>query len=213
MVLSWLINSMHFDVSSSIMYCETAREMWLELQCVFSQGNGPKIYNIQQEISQITQSQLSVIEYYSKFKKLWDQLLHYEPLTTCTCGAMKILSIAHEKSYVMRFLMGLNENFGTVRSHILMLEPFPSMSKVYALILYEESYKGIGHGHGSAFILKPDLVAMYVNTKGNFGSKVAPKKERPLCTHCNMLGYTVDNCYKLHGYPPSYKQKGEFNAN
>ena len=50
-MLSWLINSMHFDVSSSIMYCETAREMWLELQCVFSQGNGPKIYNIQQEIS------------------------------------------------------------------------------------------------------------------------------------------------------------------
>ena len=76
-----------------------------------------------------------MIEYYSKFKKLWDQLLHYEPLLACTCEAMKILSIAHEKSYVMRFLMGLNENFGTVRSHILMLEPFPSMSKVYALIL------------------------------------------------------------------------------
>ena len=96
MVLSWLINSMYFDVSSSIMYCETVREMWLELQCVFSQGNGPKIYNIQQEISQITQSQLSVIEYYSKFKKLWDQLLHYEPLLACTCDAMKILSIAYE---------------------------------------------------------------------------------------------------------------------
>ena len=156
MVLSWLINSMHFDVSSDIMYCETAREMWLELQRVFSQGNGPKIYNLQQEISQITQSQLSVTEYYSKFKKLWDQLLHYEPLPACTCGAMKILSIAHEKSYVMRFLMGLNENFETVRSHILMLEPFPSMSKVYALILQEEAHKGIGHGHGSAFIPNPD---------------------------------------------------------
>ena len=47
MVLSWLINSMHFDVSSSIMYCETAREMWLELQRMFSQGNRPKIYNLQ----------------------------------------------------------------------------------------------------------------------------------------------------------------------
>ena len=70
MVLSWLINSMYFDVSSSIMYCQTAREMWLELQHVFSQGNGPKIYNLQQEISQKTQSQLSVTEYYSKFKKL-----------------------------------------------------------------------------------------------------------------------------------------------
>ena len=31
MVLSWLINSMHVDVSSSIMYYETTREMWLEL--------------------------------------------------------------------------------------------------------------------------------------------------------------------------------------
>ncbi|XP_075651855.1 uncharacterized protein LOC142622291 [Castanea sativa] len=213
MVLSWLINSMHVDVSSSIMYCETAREMWLELQHVFSQGNGPKVYNLQQEISQITQGQLSVTEYYSKFKKLWDQLIHYEPLPTCTCGAMKILSIAHEKSYVMRFLMGLNESFETARSHILMLEPFPSMSKVYALVLQEESHKGIGHG--AAFTPKPDSVAMYVNTKGNTGNRGGSKKERPLCTHCNMLGHIVDKCYKLQGYPPGYKHKGKpnFNAN
>ena len=35
MVSSWMINSMHVDVSSSIMYCETAREMWIELQNQF----------------------------------------------------------------------------------------------------------------------------------------------------------------------------------
>ena len=46
MVLSWMINSMHVDVSSSIIYCEIAREMWIELQNQFSQGNGPKIYNL-----------------------------------------------------------------------------------------------------------------------------------------------------------------------
>ena len=99
-------------------------------------------------------------EYYSKFKKLWDQLIHYEPLPTCTCGAMKILSIAHEKSYVMRVLMGLNESFEIVRSHILMLEPFPSVSKMYALVLQEESHKGIGHGF--SFTPRPDSVAMYI---------------------------------------------------
>ncbi|XP_065623502.1 uncharacterized protein LOC136064946 [Quercus suber] len=80
MVLSWMINSMHVDVSSSIMYCETAREMWIKLQNVFSQGNGPKIYNLQREISYITQNQMTVTEYYTKFKRLWDQLLNYEPL-------------------------------------------------------------------------------------------------------------------------------------
>ena len=46
MVLSWMINSMHVDVSNSIMYCATTREMWIELQNLFSQGNGPKIYNL-----------------------------------------------------------------------------------------------------------------------------------------------------------------------
>lgn len=56
MVLSWLINSMHIDVSSSIAYCETAREMWIELKNLFSQGNGPKIYNMQREISYISQN-------------------------------------------------------------------------------------------------------------------------------------------------------------
>ena len=65
MVLSWLINSMHVDVSSSIMYCETAREIWLELKCLYSQGNGPKVYNLQREISQ---NEMIVIEYYTKFK-------------------------------------------------------------------------------------------------------------------------------------------------
>ena len=92
-----------------------------------------------------------------------------------------------------------------------MLEPFPSMSKVYALVLQEESHKSIGHG--STFTPKPNSVAMYVNTKGNFGNKGGNKKERPLCTYCNMLGHTVDKCYKLHGYPPGYKHKGKPNSN
>ncbi|XP_023918537.1 uncharacterized protein LOC112030087 [Quercus suber] len=68
MVLSWLINSMHIDVSSSIMYCETAKETWLELKNLFSQGNRPKIYNFQREISHISQNQMIVTKYYTKFK-------------------------------------------------------------------------------------------------------------------------------------------------
>ncbi|XP_065623545.1 uncharacterized protein LOC136064956 [Quercus suber] len=135
MVLSWIINSMHIDVSSSIMYCETTREMWIELKNLFFQGNGPKIYNLQREISHISQNQMSVTDYFIKFKRLWDQLLNFEPLLECSCGAMKILSASHDKAYVMRFLMGLNENFDTLRSQIFMTKPFPSISKVYSLVL------------------------------------------------------------------------------
>ena len=62
---------------------------------------------------------MTVIEYCTKFKRMWDQLLNYEPFPKCSYGAMKILSASHDKAYVMRFLMGLNENFETLRSQIL----------------------------------------------------------------------------------------------
>ena len=54
-----------------------------------------------------------------------------------------------------------------------MLEPFPSMSKVYALVLQEESHKG--NGHGFAFTPRLDSVAMYANTRGNLDNKGGPK--------------------------------------
>ena len=127
---------------------------------------------------------MSVTEYYTKFKQLWDQLLNFEPFPECSCGAMKILSASHDKAYVMRFLMGLNENYETSRSQILMLDLFPSMSKVYSLVLQEESHKNIGHGVvGSS---QSNAMAMFTNSKGNSNSnwnKGNGKKERPFCTH------------------------------
>ena len=34
-------------------------------------------------------------------------------------------------------------------------------------------------------------------------------KDRPMCTHCGKLGHTIDKCYKLHGFPPSFKFKNK----
>ena len=117
---------------------------------------------------------------------------------------MKSLSASHDKAYVMRFLMVLNESFDTFCSQVLMSDHFPPISKVYSLVLHEESPKSIGHG--GSFSPQPETVAMYANSKRNYRNsnwnKGGNKKERPFCTHYNMPGHTVDKCYKLHGYPP-----------
>ena len=78
---------------------------------------------------------------------------------------MMLLSASYNKAYVIRFLMGLNENFETHRSQIPMYNPFPSMSKVYSLVLQEESHKSFGHGGSSS--TQADVVAMYANSKSN----------------------------------------------
>ena len=102
--------------------------------------------------------------------------------------------------------MGLNENFETLRSQILMHDHFPSMSKVYSLVLQEESHKNIGQGNSTSSQF--DAMAMYTNFKGNSNwNKGNGKKDKPFCTHYNMQGHTIEKCYKLHGYPPSYKPK------
>ena len=118
----------------------------------------------------------------------------------------------HMRRPVMKFLMGLNENFEILRSQILMYDPFPSMSKVYSLVLQEESHKNIGHGNSTAS--QSNSMAMFTNSKGNSNwNKGNAKKDKPYCTHCNMQGHTIEKCYKLHGYPPGYKPRGKANVN
>ena len=49
-----------------------------------------------------------------------------------------------------------------------------------------------------------------------YGGYKGPKKDRPFCTHCNILGHIIEKCYKIHGYPPGYipcykqKQKSQY---
>lgn len=58
----------------------------------------------------------SVCLYYNKLKTLWDELEIYEPLPTCTCGAVKALMDYAHRSKVMQFLMGLHDSFDAIRA-------------------------------------------------------------------------------------------------
>ena len=33
------------------------------------------------------------------------------------------------------------------------------------------------------------------------------KRDKPTCSHCGLIGHTMERCYKLHGYPPGYKTR------
>jgi hypothetical protein len=35
--------------------------------------------------------------------------------------------------------------------------------------------------------------------------KQSYRKEKPICSHCGVLGHTVEKCYRLHGFPPGFK--------
>ncbi len=54
---------------------------------------------------------MSVSVYFTKFKKLWDDIACIDPLFVYTCGVVKeIIEIAN-KGKLMQFLMGLNDSY------------------------------------------------------------------------------------------------------
>jgi hypothetical protein len=207
MVLSWLINSVSKEIAASIIYIDSTANMWMDLHDRFSHLNGPRVFQLQQKMSSLSQENDSVSTYFTSLKGLWDELDHQEPLPCCTCGAMKALQVKHQRQYVYQFLMGLNESFSHIRGQILLLDPLPPMNKVFSLVLQEERQRGLSissgsFNHNTTALLTKTVVSSQpcTNSKANYKGK-----DRPTCSHCGISGHTMEKCYRLHGFPPGYK--------
>ncbi|XP_065615833.1 uncharacterized protein LOC136061682 [Quercus suber] len=69
-ILSWLTNSLSPDLKASVMYINSARDLWIDLKNRFSQDNTPRLFELQKEISHLVQGSLSVSFYFTRFKTL-----------------------------------------------------------------------------------------------------------------------------------------------
>ena len=190
-VLAWLFNSISKDLQPSVVYFKTAKEVWLDLQHRFSQDNGSRIFELRKEICSLAQEDLSISSYYTKFKSLWQELSDYR---TCSYGHQA-------EDCVMSFLMGLNETYNTFRGQILLMDPIPSLGKVFSLLLEDEKQRKVGKKN----TIKSSTLA--VKTNGSTKSFNKAKSGRPQCTHCGVLGHVSNKCCKLLRYPPGYKFK------
>ena len=85
-ILSWMVNSLSKDLATSVMYIHTVRDLWIDMRDRFSQPNVPRFFENQKEISKLSQGSLSVSSYFTKFNILWDELVHYQSFTACTCA-------------------------------------------------------------------------------------------------------------------------------
>lgn len=71
---SWLLNSISKDIATSVIYVNTAKEMWTDLKQRFSQNNGSQIFQLHKAISSHSQGNMTMSSYYTLVKGLWDDL-------------------------------------------------------------------------------------------------------------------------------------------
>ena len=169
---------------------------------------------MQKDLASFSQGELFVTKYFTNLSILWDEIQNYEPLPTCSCEkcvchANEKISNIHHKEVVMQLLMGLNDSFSHIQGQIFLMDPIPSVEKVYSLLIQDEKQRSIGQGSNNGpFVESITLAAKTMN----LDSKTFKKgKENPTCSHCGLRGHTMEKCYKLHGYPPGYKTKPKAN--
>jgi len=105
--------------------------------------------------------------------------------------------------------MGLNDTFSHIRGQILLIDPLPPINKLFSLVLQEERQReasaSVGYfNHTSAAMLSkvPTTTSPF---QARSAKSPAMRKDKPLCSHCGLLGHTVEKCYRLHGFPPGFK--------
>ncbi|RVW90476.1 Retrovirus-related Pol polyprotein from transposon RE1 [Vitis vinifera] len=128
-------------------------------------------------------------------------------------GGMRVYMEDQQRESVMQFLLGLNESFAPIRAQILLMEPTPPLNKVFSLVVQEERQRSLTTSNSPAFTAPVSSRFQAASRASSPTNASRSRKDRPLCTHCNILGHTVDRCYKIHGYPPGFRNRPNFRPN
>jgi hypothetical protein len=113
---------------------------------------------------------------------------------------------------VIQFLTGLNSEFSVVKTQILLMDPLPSLNKVYSLVVQEESnHKSLlptENDDSSLLVNSSDAKKQFPCGKGN----ASGKNSNRICTFCGKNNHTVDSCYAKHGHPNVNKGNNDSNG-
>ena len=71
MISSWILNSISPHITASVIYKDTALEVWNAPRNRFSQANGPRISQLQKQISMVMQGDSTVTSFFTGLQTAW----------------------------------------------------------------------------------------------------------------------------------------------
>jgi len=146
---------------------------------------------------------------------------------------MTLLNQRKLEDQATQFLKGLNEQYHNIKSHVLLMDPIPLISKIFSLVVQQEHQlvsntlvtsinnvvSNISINRNLGYASSASVICNFCGKIGHtekvcFRKNGFPNKDnrmyknnnnKKICTHCGISGHTVESCYKKHGYPPRYK--------
>ncbi|KAL2892790.1 Retrovirus-related Pol polyprotein from transposon TNT 1-94 [Bienertia sinuspersici] len=125
-VISWLHATVSDTIKRSVLYSNSARDIWLQLERRFTVSNGALKYRLSKALYDTKQNETSINDYYTRLCVLWEELENlndYPVITQMTpevrayVGAIKK---QQEEQHLFQSLNGLDDEYSSQRSQLLM---------------------------------------------------------------------------------------------
>ncbi|KAM0024788.1 putative RNA-directed DNA polymerase [Helianthus debilis subsp. tardiflorus] len=211
MVKGWLTTAMDKEIRASVKYANTATEIWNDLIERFGKESAPRAYELKQTLNITKQDGASVSAYYTKLRRIWDEINMVLPTPSCgcdgcKCGIGKKLVELKEKERLYEFLLGLDITFAVIRTQILAMKPTPSLSNAYHMVAEDEQQRNVTTG--KKIVTEPAAFQTFQNNRKDSQPQKAKswqKNEKDSkaehCTFCGRDGHNREGCFKRIGYP------------
>ncbi|XP_075095829.1 uncharacterized protein LOC142173853 [Nicotiana tabacum] len=82
-VLSWIMNVVRPELLSGVLYASSAHRVWEDLKEKFDKVNGSRILYLHREFHTLTQRTMTVTDYFSWLRELWDEFDALIPCPSC----------------------------------------------------------------------------------------------------------------------------------
>lgn len=124
----------------------------------------------------------------------------------CTCGVAHKIHELEQNQRLIKFLMGLNNEYTATRGSILMMKPLPTVAQAYTLLIQDEKQCELQ----SSSIFISESASMIAKNGSNFSKGNYDNKKNLVGTHCKKSGHSVNKCFRLISFPKEFKStKGQ----
>ncbi|XP_056689676.1 uncharacterized protein [Spinacia oleracea] len=232
LVCSLILCNLDEVISKSVMFLKSARAVWTDLEERFGFASMAQVYSLEQKLSEITQGNKSVSEFFTEIKSIWDAIEEAHPMpyctcNNCTCNVTKKFFQRQQEKMVMQFMMKLADQYATIRGNVLMVPELPKVSEVYRLFAQEERHQEVSHTSNVS-----ESVA-FAAEKRRFGGDNWNNRNKSqatgyhragahnrqgkaganyFCTNCQIPGHSIERCFKIIGYPPGFQPREQKTA-
>jgi hypothetical protein len=86
MALAWIHRSVSESILQSVLWIDKTFEVWKNLKDRFCQADVFRIFYLHEEIFKLHQGTLSVTDYFTQLKILWDEFENSRPNPICKCS-------------------------------------------------------------------------------------------------------------------------------